>query len=173
MRVGGTHVVDRGARTVAALVAAATAGALLAGCAVGEAHRAPDEVAASVEDAGEQASSAVETVTTAVDLAGRGRLTLTVASTAQADSVRVLEEATRTLTTLAPPDRGTGAARDVTLAAVQDATAAVVAAGDWVAASGSAQGVDRSAPPTAVLAALDDAGAALDRAVTVAAGAGS
>ncbi|GEM_PF-1238736 len=143
------------------------------GCAVGERHRSPDEVAASVQGAGEQAGSAVATVRTAVVLLGDDRLAVTTADTAQADSVRVLEEATRTLTTLAPPDARTGRARDAVLAAVQDATTAVVAAGAWITASGPRTGDDRAEPPPEVLAVLDDAAGGLDRAIADADGAGS
>lgn len=154
-----------------ALLAALLVGGLVSGCAVGERHRSPDEVTASVQDAGEQAGSAVATVRTAVVLLGAGRLAVTTADTAQADSVKVLEEATRTLTTLAPPDPGTGRARDDVLAAVQDATTAVVEAGAWITASGRFTGADRDERPDAVVAGLDDARAALDLAITGAEGA--
>ncbi len=158
------HVSRTRAATGAVTALAVAAG--LAGCAVGEAHRAPDEVLASVQDAGEQAASAVATVRTAVVLLGRERLSVTAADTAQADSVRVLAEATRTLTTLAPPDTGTGAARDAVLAAVQDATTSVVAAGTWITASGDQAGADRAAVPDALVADLAESHDAVDVAVT-------
>lgn len=141
---------------------------LLGACAVGEQHRSPAEVTAAVQDAGEQAGSAVATVRTAVVLLGEGRLAVPTADTAQADSLRVLEDATRTLTTLAPPDRGTGVARDGVLAAVQDATVVVVGAGTWITASGPDAGADRATVPRPLVADLDDALAALDRSVTAA-----
>lgn len=124
--------------------------ALLCGFAVGERHRDPAEVTASVQDAGDQAASAVATVRTAVELLRDDRLAVTVADTTQADSIRVLEQATRTLTTLAPPTPGTRHTRDDLLAAVQQATTAVVAAGAWIAG-------DRTGSPDQVLAMLAEA----------------
>lgn len=158
------------ARSAAAVVAALGLALPLGGCAVGEAHRSPDEALASVQDAGDQAASAVATVRAAVVLLGRERLSVTAADTAQADSVRVLEEATRTLTTLAPPDTGTAAARDSVLAAVQGATTTVVAAGAWITASGEQAGADRGTVPDPLVADLDEAHDAVDVAVTASAG---
>lgn len=58
------------ARSAAAVVAALGLALPLGGCAVGEAHRSPDEALASVQDAGDQAASAVATVRAAIALFG-------------------------------------------------------------------------------------------------------
>lgn len=112
---------------------------------------------ASVQDAGDQASSAVATVRTAVRQLGQDRITPTVADTVQADSIRVLEEATRTLTTLSPPDATVRTARDDVLDAVQAATAAVVDAGVWITGPSAAH---RQVPEN-LLRELDQAWGAL------------
>lgn len=148
----------RGMTGVRGLVAVALA-LLLGGCAVGEQHRDPAEVAASLSDAGDQAASAVTTVRTAVRLLGEDRITPAVADTTQADSIRVLEQATRTLTTLSPPDAATGQTRDELLAAVQDATTAVVAAGAWITGDPAA----RTEVPPQVLRDLDAAAGAVSQ----------
>ncbi|HEY0215394.1 MAG TPA: hypothetical protein VGC57_03260 [Cellulomonas sp.] len=144
-----------------------------AGCAVGEAHRSTGEVAAAVQSAGEQAGSAVATVRLSVELLGDGGLSLTATDTAQSDQLEVLEAAERTLTTMSPPDAATGAARDATLTAVQQATRAVVAAGGWITASGGRSTTERDAVPHDVVADLDAAQDALDEAITQAAEAGT
>lgn len=135
------------------------------GCAVGEAHRSAPEVAASIQDAGGQARSAVATVRWAVDLLSHDRLTAPAAETTWADSLRVLAEAERTLTTLTARGAEVGTARDRVLAAVRDATTAVVAAGAWVTASGTSTGADRARSPDQLLVDLDAACDALDVAV--------
>lgn len=135
------------------LVGSLVAVVLLAGCAVGEQHRDPAEMTASIEDAGAQAASAVATVRTVVRQLGEDRIVPTLADTAQADSIRVLEEATRTLTTLAPVDGPTRTLRDEMLNAVQEATSAVVDAGAWI--TGPPQ--NRTEVPAGLLRTLDTA----------------
>lgn len=133
--------------------------ALLSACAVGEQHRDPAEVAASLQAAGDQAASAVTTVRTAVRLLGTDRISPAVADTAQADSILVLAQATRTLTTLSPPDQDTADTRDDLLTAVQDATAAVVEAGAWI----TGDPADRTTVPADLLRLLDESGGTVAR----------
>ncbi len=129
-----------------------------AACTVSDTDRPTAEVAAGLESAGEEASSAVATSRLALVQLRDGALFRATADTAQSDSIQVLEDATRSLTTLVPPDTATDEVRDAVLVAVQQATSSVVAARAWIVEPGTGSADD-------VLGDLDDAADALDAAI--------
>lgn len=134
-----------------------------ASCTVSDEDRSTTEVAAGLQSAGEEASSAVATARLAFVQLRDGKTFRATADVAQSDSIFVLENATRALTTLVPPDAATDAARDALLDAVQQATTSVVATRAWIVTPGTESADD-------VLADLGDASDALDAAI---AGAGA
>lgn len=153
----------RPARALAAGLLAASVALGPAACTVSDEDRSTTEVAAGLESAGEEASSAVATARLAFVQLRDGKTFRATADIAQSDSILVLETATRALTTLVAPDAAIDAARDALLDAVQQATSSVVATRAWITTPGTASADD-------VLADLENASDALDAAI---AGAGA